>query len=61
MAQSELVSVGDRDYGRVIYKDGSRHYCVITERRNQYGKRIQRTLNSKNIISKIDKAIEEMK
>lgn len=56
-----FVTIGDREYGRVIYKDGTRHYAVLLEKRNQYGKRIQRTLTTPGILAKIDKAIEGTK
>lgn len=59
MANIQFVTIGERDYGRCIYSDGTRHYSVLTERRNQYGLRIQRTLNTPAIIAKIDAAIIE--
>lgn len=59
MANTQFVTIGDREYGRCIYSDGTRHYAVLTERRNQYGLRIQRTLNTPAIIAKIDAALIE--
>lgn len=59
MANTQFVTIGDREYGRCIYSDGTRHYAVLTERRNRYGLRIQRTLNTPAIIAKIDAAIIE--
>ncbi|HBK4813210.1 TPA: hypothetical protein LLT22_001542 [Enterobacter asburiae] len=55
----QFVTIDERDYGRCIYKDGTRHYSVLTERRNMHGLRIQRTLNTPAIIAKIDAAFSE--
>lgn len=59
MADVQFLTIGDREYGRCIYADGTRHYAVVTERRNAKGMRIQRTLNTPAIIAKIDAAFIE--
>lgn len=60
MAQVDFVTIGEREYGRCVYSDGTRHYAVVTERRNAGGFRIQRTLHSAPIKARIDAAIAAM-
>jgi hypothetical protein len=59
MANVKFVTINDKDYALCVYQDGTRHYSVLTERRNQYGLRIQRTLNTPAIKAKIDAAVFE--
>jgi hypothetical protein len=59
MANVKFVTIDGKDYALCVYEDGYKHYAVMTERRNQYGLRIQRTLNTPAIKAKIDAAVFE--
>lgn len=59
MAITKFISIKGKDYGICVYEDGYIHYCVMTERRNEHGRRIQRTLNTQKIQVAIMAAVVE--
>lgn len=56
-----FVWINGREYSRIRYSCGLAIYCVYTEKRDQFGRRINRQLSTDGIKRKIDKAIEEKK
>ena len=57
----DFVWIGEREYSRIRYSCGLSIYCVYLEKRDQFGRRINRQLSTEGIKRKIDKAIEEKK
>lgn len=57
----DFVWIGEREYSRIVYKCGLAIYCVMTEKRDQFGRRISRQLSTEGIKRKIDAAIEAKK
>lgn len=57
----DFVTIGDREYSRMVYTCGMKFYTVRTNQINQHGLYVRREIKSLKRQRQIDKAIEDSK